>query len=115
MLSATANGTNLFAPQEFASETSLYYYRARYYDPTTGRFIREDPVSFMGGINFYTYVSISHPTGATRLGKMSSSAVVQSRFPSPATRHIRSCTPPTPAVAGDLQRKTTLAVAWPPH
>jgi RHS repeat-associated protein len=32
------------------------YYRARYYDPSTGRFLSEDPVDFRGDINFYKYV-----------------------------------------------------------
>jgi RHS repeat-associated protein len=32
------------------------YYRARYYDPSIGRFISEDPIQFRGGINFYAYV-----------------------------------------------------------
>jgi RHS repeat-associated protein len=32
------------------------YYRARYYDQTTGRFLSEDPISFKGGIDFYEYV-----------------------------------------------------------
>ncbi len=31
-------------------------YRARYYDPSTGRFISEDPITFSGGVNFYRYV-----------------------------------------------------------
>lgn len=35
---------------------SLYYYRARYYDPSAGRFLSEDPVGFDGGGNFYRYV-----------------------------------------------------------
>jgi RHS repeat-associated protein len=35
----------------------LSYYRARYYDPSTGRFLGEDPVGFFGGVNFYRYVS----------------------------------------------------------
>lgn len=36
---------------------SLYYYRARHYDPTSGRFISEDPVRFSSGdVNFYAYV-----------------------------------------------------------
>ena len=45
------------------SETGLRFYRARYYDPTTGRFISEDPLRFGGGSqNFYTYVR-NYPTG----------------------------------------------------
>ena len=35
--------------------TGLYYYRARYYSPELQRFIREDPIKFRGGINFYRY------------------------------------------------------------
>jgi RHS repeat-associated protein len=34
-------------------------YRARYYDPTLGRFVSEDPIDFEGGINFYSYVENS--------------------------------------------------------
>ena len=37
-------------------EASVSYYRARYYDPTIGRFLREDPLRFTGGVNFYVYV-----------------------------------------------------------
>jgi RHS repeat-associated protein len=33
------------------------YYRARYYDPMIGRFISEDPIGFLGGINFYPYAN----------------------------------------------------------
>jgi RHS repeat-associated protein len=47
--------------REFDSETGLYYYRARYYDPTVGRFISEDPLQFSVGENFYRYVS-NRPT-----------------------------------------------------
>lgn len=35
--------------------SSLYYYRARFYHPTLGRFISEDPIGFSGGVNFYPY------------------------------------------------------------
>jgi hypothetical protein len=38
------------------SEEDPYYYRARYYDPTTGRFLSEDPLQFLPGENFYRYV-----------------------------------------------------------
>ena len=33
-----------FTSREFDSESGLYFYRARYYDPSTGRFLQEDPL-----------------------------------------------------------------------
>jgi RHS repeat-associated protein len=36
--------------------TGLYYYRARFYNAATGRFISEDPIGFGGGVNLYAYV-----------------------------------------------------------
>ena len=44
-----------YTGQEWDSETSLYYYRARYYDPQAGRFLGEDRLRFWGGKNFYLY------------------------------------------------------------
>ena len=37
------------------------YYRARYYDSGSGRFLSEDALGFDGGPDFYAYVS-NHPT-----------------------------------------------------
>ena len=45
-----------YTGRESDSETGLYYYRARYYDASMGRFLNEDPVQFKGGIDFYSYV-----------------------------------------------------------
>lgn len=45
-----------FTGREWDSETGLYYYRARYYDPKIGRFISEDPFGFRADVNFYRYV-----------------------------------------------------------
>ena len=45
-----------YTGRESDSETGLYYYRARYYDPAVGKFLSEDPKDFGGGINFYSYV-----------------------------------------------------------
>jgi RHS repeat-associated protein len=43
--------------------TGLYYYRARYYHPTFGRFVSEDPIRFSSGdTNLYAYVS-DNPLG----------------------------------------------------
>lgn len=57
--------TNFFGytAREFDSETGLCYNRARYYDPSAGRFISQDPIQFFGGLNFYRYADES-PTGA---------------------------------------------------
>jgi len=48
-----------FTGRDWDSETSLYYYRARYYDPLFGRFLSEDLIRFGGAIDFYTYVGNS--------------------------------------------------------
>lgn len=51
-----------YTAREFDSETSLYFYRARYYDPLTGRFVSEDPRRDVArGMNFYPYVRSSAP------------------------------------------------------
>lgn len=38
------------------SEITTSYYRARYYDPSAGRFISEDLLGFISGVDFYSYV-----------------------------------------------------------
>lgn len=40
-------------------EARASYYRARYYDSPTGRFLSADPFEFSVGPNFYSYVSNS--------------------------------------------------------
>jgi RHS repeat-associated protein len=44
--------------------SGLYYYRARYYLPSAGRFLTPDPIGLAGGINAYAYVS-SNPVNYT--------------------------------------------------
>ncbi len=41
--------------RELDATTGLYYVRARWYDPTLGRFNSEDPIGLDGGINPYAY------------------------------------------------------------
>ncbi len=61
-----------YTGREFDSESGLFYYRARNYDPTTGRFLQQDPIGFSGGdANLYTYVggnpvNFDDPSGLTR-------------------------------------------------
>ena len=57
----------------YDAETGLYYLKARYYDPETGRFISPDDISYLdpetiGGLNLYAYcgndpVNRYDPTG----------------------------------------------------
>jgi RHS repeat-associated protein len=58
----TASGTSTNNTTEFTGRendgTGLYYYRARYYNPDTGRFLSEDPAGFSGsGANLYNYAA----------------------------------------------------------
>ncbi|PYG87917.1 RHS repeat-associated protein, partial [Ruminiclostridium sufflavum DSM 19573] len=68
----TASNSIRYAGEFFDNETGLYYLRARYYDPYTGRFTTED--SYWGedenplSLNLYTYcfnnpVMYTDPTG----------------------------------------------------
>jgi RHS repeat-associated protein len=62
LTASTGTITNPFqyTGREFDSETGLYYYRARYYDPMSGRFLSEDPLRFVDvGSNLYAYVGNS--------------------------------------------------------
>ncbi len=62
-----------YTSREFDSESGLYYYRARYYQPSTGRFISEDPRDFGTGMDLYRYtrnspIMFKDPTGEVPVG-----------------------------------------------
>jgi RHS repeat-associated protein len=65
----TVDTRYLFTGREFDGETGLYYYRARSYDASIGRFLSEDPIRFGTFVeNLYGYVESSpvaqiDPTG----------------------------------------------------
>ena len=54
-----------FTGREHDAALNLYYNRARFYDPATGRFLSRDPIGFSAGdMNLYRYVYNS-PTNGT--------------------------------------------------
>jgi RHS repeat-associated protein len=59
---------NQLSVRELNSATSLYSYRARYYDLNVGRFTTEDPLGFRAGQNFYSYVNNNPTTLADPFG-----------------------------------------------
>jgi RHS repeat-associated protein len=71
---STGSLTNRFqyTGRELDSETGMYYYRARYYDPNVGRFLNEDPMGFTGGINSYGYVFNNPPNFVDPTGRSAS-------------------------------------------
>jgi RHS repeat-associated protein len=44
-----------FQGQYFDEETGLHYNRFRYYDPSTGRFVSQDPIGVLGGENLFVF------------------------------------------------------------
>jgi uncharacterized protein RhaS with RHS repeats len=51
----------------------LYYLRARYYDPSSGRFLQKDPLGVAAGPNIYSYVdndplNLIDPSGLSPVG-----------------------------------------------
>ncbi len=61
---AVLTGTYRYTARRFDPETAastsqpsgLYYYRARMYSPTWGRFLQPDPIGYPAGANLYAYV-----------------------------------------------------------
>ena len=59
------------------------YNRARYYDAIVGRFLREDPIRFSAGFNFYEYVISSPINLSDPLGLCPNTCAPSGNAPSP--------------------------------
>ncbi|CAG4927206.1 RHS repeat-associated core domain-containing protein [Paraburkholderia gardini] len=57
-----------YTGQQYLAPLGLYYYKARMYSPTLGRFLQTDPVGTADDLNLYAYVknnpiNFTDPTG----------------------------------------------------
>ncbi len=65
----------------FATIREVKRYRARYYDPTTQRFLSQDPIGFASGdFNFYRYVGNSPANFRDPSGQKSYNKIISMYF-----------------------------------
>jgi RHS repeat-associated protein len=65
---STNIGRFQYTGQTWLPEVGMYYYKARIYSPTLGRFMQTDPIGYADGMNWMNYVggdpvNFSDPTG----------------------------------------------------
>jgi RHS repeat-associated protein len=89
-----------YTGRERDEESGLYYYRARYYDPATGRFLSQDPIGFEAGDrNLYRYVGndATNATDPSGLEQPKKDLIVP--LPILELDHLRSISCPEPGEA----------------
>jgi RHS repeat-associated protein len=68
-----------YTGQAWIPELGLWYYKARFYSPTLGRFMQMDPVGYDDQMNLYAYVgndpmNRTDPTGMVQIGSCAADA-----------------------------------------
>ncbi len=87
-----------YTARELDPETSLYYYRARYYDPSSGRFLSQDPLQFGGSTpNFYEYVRNGPTNFSDPLGLQEPAPSLPPTSPPPGPTLVPQAPAPAPS------------------
>ena len=55
MAKSAVGNRYLWQGREYSWATGFYYFRARWYDPVTGRWLSNDPIGISGGLNQYVF------------------------------------------------------------